>query len=159
MNARVNAFVMFFISLYVTLSGGSKNLKVYEASKVQCNLCGVEVSLKKLEQHRNLRCRACGRHHRHLHRFSRRNYKTVLCVFWNKTGRCQYGAGCHFAHGERELKRQRKVSCVQRMQQQRSKGKVAGGGAALKWEEQRRAADKVSDCCTFSLLAKLEARS
>ena len=32
---------------------------------MQCNLCGVEVSLKKLEHHTNLRCRACGHHHRH----------------------------------------------------------------------------------------------
>ena len=132
-----------------SFSGGSKNLKVYEASKVQCNLCGVEVSLKKLERHRNLRCRACGHHHRYRHcnghRHRHRNYKTVLCQFWKNTnGRCQYGAGCHFAHGERELKRQKEVNCVQQMQQQRSKkeGRVAGG-TALKSEEQRRAADKV----------------
>ena len=80
------------------------------------------------------------------------HYKTVLCEFWNTTGRCQYGAGCHFAHGESELKRQREVNRVQQMQQQmpkqmhqqRSKkeGRVAGG-TALKSEEQRRAADKV----------------
>ena len=127
-----------------SFSGGSKNLKVYEASKVQCNLCGVEVSLKKLERHRNLRCRACGHHHRYRHcnghRHRHRNYKTVLCQFWKNTnGRCQYGAGCHFAHGERELKRQKEVNCVQQMQQQRSKkeGRVAGG-TALKSEERRR---------------------
>ena len=80
------------------------------------------------------------------------HYKTVLCEFWNTTGRCQYGAGCHFAHGESELKRQREVNRVQQtqqqmpkqMHQQRSKkeGRVAGG-TALKSEEQRRAADKV----------------
>ena len=73
------------------------------------------------------------------------NYKTVLCEPWNTTGRCQYGAGCHFAHGESELKRQqREVNRVQQMQQQRKKkeGREAGG-TALKSEEQRRAADKV----------------
>jgi len=72
------------------------------------------------------------------------NYKTVLCEPWNTTGRCQYGAGCHFAHGESELKRQqREVNRVQQMQQQRKKkeGREAGG-TALKSEEQRRAADK-----------------
>ena len=36
-----------------------------KTTKVQCNLCGVEVSLKKLEHHRNLRCHQCGHHHRH----------------------------------------------------------------------------------------------
>merc|ERR550519_1477304 len=74
------------------------------------------------------------------------NYKTVLCEFWNTTGRCQYGAECHFAHGESELKRQREVNRVQQMQQQRSKkeGRVAGG-TAMKSEEQRRAADKARE--------------
>ena len=80
------------------------------------------------------------------------NYKTVLCEFWNSTGRCQYGPGCHFAHGESELKRGKEVNCGgQQRQQQRPKkeGRVAGGGAALKSEEQRRAADKVSDYCSL----------
>ena len=66
MTPRVNGICPIFNWLICnSFSGGSKNLTVYEAAKVQCNLCGVEVSLKKLEHHRNLRCRACGHHHRH----------------------------------------------------------------------------------------------
>ena len=71
------------------------------------------------------------------------NYKTVLCEFWNTTGRCQYGPGCHFAHGEGEIKRQTEVNRAQQMQE----GKVSG--TALKSEEQRRAADKVCTGCNF----------
>ena len=71
------------------------------------------------------------------------NYKTVLCEFWNTTGRCQYGPGCHFAHGEGEMKRQKQVNCAPQMQQQRLKKEGKVSGAALKSEEQRRAADKV----------------
>ena len=66
MNARVTGWPVSYFVLNVIVSGGSKNLKIYEASKVQCNLCGAEVSLKKLERHKNLRCRLCGHHH-HLH--------------------------------------------------------------------------------------------
>ena len=71
------------------------------------------------------------------------NYKTELCEFWNTTGRCQYGPGCHFAHGEGEIKRQTEVNRAQQMQE----GKVSG--TALKSEEQRRAADKVCTGCNF----------
>lgn len=69
------------------------------------------------------------------------NYKTVLCEFWNTTGRCQYGPGCHFAHGEVEMKRQKEVN----RSQQRTKKEGKMSGAALKSEEQRRAADKVCE--------------
>ena len=49
----------------IAVSGGSKNLKVGNDTMVQCNLCGVQVSLKKLRQHKNLKCQACGHHHLH----------------------------------------------------------------------------------------------
>ena len=105
---------------------------------MQCNLCGVEVSLKKLERHRKLE----KHRNRHRHRQRHRNYKTVLCKFWNTTGRCPNGAGCQFAHGENEMRRRREVN--QQMQQQKSKKEErVAGGTALKSEEQRRAADKV----------------
>ena len=100
---------------------------------MQCNLCGVEVSLKKLERHRKLE----KHRNRHRHRQRHRNYKTVLCKFWNTTGRCPNGAGCQFAHGENEMRRRREVN--QQMQQQKSKKEErVAGGTALKSEEQRR---------------------
>ena len=48
---------------YVNILGGSKNLKIYESWKVQCNLCEVEVSFKNVDQHRKLRCNICNHHH------------------------------------------------------------------------------------------------
>ena len=47
------------------ISGGSKNLKVNESSLVQCDSCEAKVSLKRLEQHRKLRCQVCDHHHPH----------------------------------------------------------------------------------------------
>ena len=88
------------------------------------------------------------------------NYKTVICEFWNTTGRCQYGPGCHFAHGEGELKRgevrQNRVQHQQQQQQRAKKeGRAPGGGsAALKAEAQRRAADKVCDYILFLVQLK-----
>ena len=90
------------------------------------------------------------------------NYKTVLCEFWNTTGRCQYGPGCHFAHGEGELKRgevrQNRVQHQQQQQQQqraKKEGRAPGGGsAALKAEAQRRAAYKVCDYILFLVQLK-----
>ena len=76
------------------------------------------------------------------------NYKTVFCEFWNTAGRCQHGPGCHFAHGEGELKRQTEVNRAQQVQQQRSKKEGKVSGTALKSEEQRRTADKV--CTGFN---------
>ena len=32
------------------------------------------------------------------------NYKTRICLNWHKTGHCQYGARCNFAHGHMELR-------------------------------------------------------
>ena len=32
------------------------------------------------------------------------NYKTRICLNWHKTGNCQYGARCNFAHGHMELR-------------------------------------------------------
>ena len=55
--------LLSIIALNVTVSGGSKNLKAYEKSLVQCNLCEAEVSLGRLEQHRRLRCLVCDHHH------------------------------------------------------------------------------------------------
>jgi hypothetical protein len=31
------------------------------------------------------------------------NYKVTLCTHWLISGNCQYGDGCHFAHGEDEV--------------------------------------------------------
>ena len=64
MSTGVDCISSIFNLSNIAVSGGSKNLKVGDDTKVQCNLCGVQVSLKKLEQHKNLKCRACGYHHR-----------------------------------------------------------------------------------------------
>lgn len=33
------------------------------------------------------------------------NYKTQLCKFWLKEGRCKFNKNCSFAHGESELRK------------------------------------------------------
>jgi len=43
------------------------------------------------------------------------NYKTTFCVRWRRTGFCQYGSDCGFAHGEYDLRAhcKYKASCRQ----------------------------------------------
>lgn len=33
------------------------------------------------------------------------NYKTQLCNFWEKGGKCKFGKNCSYAHGEHELRK------------------------------------------------------
>jgi len=33
------------------------------------------------------------------------NFKTQLCKFFEKEGKCKFGKNCQFAHGESELRK------------------------------------------------------
>lgn len=33
------------------------------------------------------------------------NYKTQLCKFWEKEGKCKFNKNCSYAHGEAELRK------------------------------------------------------
>ena len=65
MSTGVDCICSIFNLSNIAVSGESKNLKGGDDTMVLCNLCGVQVSLKKLRQHKNLKCQACGHHHLH----------------------------------------------------------------------------------------------